>query len=405
MDNTINKVKNGPGLFARGIAQTLKDSLKLGAFFVTNDPTEGFDQNVNGFKQGDTIYKSIPPRYIPQSDNLDITSAISDSVEEKKPITLNKTESIGMQLDSLELATDIDVKNALVRHGIPAAESIAQNMESRCFGIAADAIYNSVGTAGSNSFTVSDVLASRALLNKNLCPMKDRMLFLNSDSGALAVDARKGVFQSSEQIKKQYEDGYIGRADGYDWVETELISTHANGSDVTGVAVNDASVAEGASTLTIDGASASITVGSVFTIADVYRVHPITKEVTNDLQQFTVTSAGTVSIGISPSLYAGSAGLKNINALPADNAALVFVGAASTSLAQNLAVHKSAFTLVTAPLYAPKGVDLVATETIDGITVNIVRDFDVLTRKVTTRLDVLYAFDKIRPEWGCRLTA
>ena len=32
MANTINTVKDGPGLFARGIAQTLKDNLKLCSF-------------------------------------------------------------------------------------------------------------------------------------------------------------------------------------------------------------------------------------------------------------------------------------------------------------------------------------------------------------------------------------
>jgi len=68
-------------------------------------------------------------------------------------------------------------------------------------------------------------------------------------------------------------------------------------------------------------------------------------------------------------------------------------------------MHKSAFKMVTVPLYQPKGVDLVATQTVDGITVNLVRDFDVYTRKVITRLDVLYGFDPVRPEWACRVTA
>ena len=61
--------------------------------------------------------------------------------------------------------------------------------------------------------------------------------------------------------------------------------------------------------------------------------------------------------------------------------------------------------MVIAPLYAPRGVDLVATQTVDGITVNLVRDFDIKTREVITRLDVLYAFDPVRPEWSVRLTA
>ena len=404
MANTINTVKNAPGILAKGIAETLRDNLVLCNFVEKADESD-FDGK-NSFKAGDTIYKSIPPRYVPQQDNLDITSTIQDSVEEKKPISLNKTETIGMELDSLELATDIDIKQALKRHGIPAAEAIAQNMESRCFGIAQNAIYNSVGTAGSNAFTVSDILATRTKLNQDLCRPGDRGLFMTSAAGAAAVDARKGLFQDSTSIADQYKNGMIGRADGFDWYETELINTHTNGSDVTGAAINDAAVAEGASSITVDGLSAAPTEGTVFTIAGVFKVHPITKTVTSELQQFVVGSgATTTSLPISPSLYAASGGLQNISALPADDAALTFVGAASTGYSQNLALHKTAFVMVTAPLYAPKGVDLVATQTVDGITVNLVRAFDVLTRKVITRVDVLYGFDAIRPEWGVRVTA
>jgi len=410
MANTINTVKDGPGLFARGIAQTLKDNLKLCSFVDKMDADE-FDGK-NGFKSGDTVYTSIPPRYVPQTDSLDITSGIQDTVEEKAALNLNKTETVAMKLDSLELATDVDVRNALKRFGMPAAESIAQSMESRCFGIVQDATYNFTGTAGSNAFTVADVLASRTALNKNLCPMGNRMLFLNSEGGAEAVDARKGLFQSSDEIAKQYKDGYIGRADGFDWVETELVNTHTNGSQ-GGTPLVAGATAEGASTLAIDGVTSgnTFTKGTVFTLAGVFMVHPITKVATNTLQKFVVTAdatftGGSATVSVSPSIYAGSNGLQNVTALPADNAAVTLLtGAASTGYAQNIAMHKSAFKMVTAPLYAPKGVDLVATETVDGITVNIVRDFDINTREVITRLDVLYGFDAVRPEWAARLTA
>lgn len=403
MANTFNTIKNGPGLFAKGIAQTLKDNL---VFCATVDKADESDfEGKNGFKAGNTISTSIPARYVPTEDNLDVSSTIQDTVEEKKALVLDKSETIAMKVDSLELATETDVAQALKNHGIPAAESIAQSMEARCLQIASDATYNSVGTAGSNSMTVADILAGRTKLNQNLCPKKGRHFLLNSASGAKAVDSRKGLFNNSNSIDGQYIDGEMGKADGFTWYENELVATHANGTDVTGVAVNDASFGEGESVLTIDGASAVITVGSVFTIAGVYMVHPITKTVTGVLQQFVAKTSSATSIGISPAIYAGSNGLKNVDSLPADNAALVFVGAATTSFAQNFQYNSSAFKMVTVPLYMPKGVDLVASETVDGITVNIVRDFDIKTREVITRLDVLYGFDAVRPEWACRVTA
>ena len=402
MANTINTIKDGPGLFAKGMAQQLSDNLKLCGFVDKVDESE-FDGK-NGFKAGDTIYTSIPKRSVAIRDNLDISGLTRDSVEEKAPLVLNKTATDFDKFDSLELATELDVKNALKRFGMPSANTLAHDIESRCFGIVQDKTYNSVGTAGSNGFDVADVLDAKTALDEDLCPMGDRMLFMNSRSGAKAVAARKGLFQSSEEIAKQYKNGYIGMADGFDWVETQLTPVHTNGADVTGIAING-TMTEGTTTLTVDGATAAPTVGSVFTLEDVNKVHPIQKTDYGVLQQFTVVSATTTTITISPAIYAGSDGLQNVTALPADDAALVFVGAADSVLTKNIALHKSAFKMVTVPLYAPKGTDMVASATVDGITVNIVRDFDINTREVITRYDVLYGFDQVRPEWSTILTA
>jgi len=410
MTNTVNKIKN-VGLFAKGVAQTLKDNMKLCQFVEKADESEF--EGKNSFKSGDVIYTSIPARRIVQQDNLDITSYSKDIVEEKAPLTLNKTATTADEFDSLELATDVDVRNALKRFGIPSAEALAQQIEARCFEIVHDATYNFTGTAGSNTFTVADILSAKTALDESLAPMNDRMLFMNSRSGAQAVDARKGLFQSSDRIKQQYENGYVGRADGFDWVETQLIGVHTNGS-MGGTPLINGVPSEGASSLAIDGVTSgnTWTKGTVFTIAGVYKVHPITKTVTSQLQTFVVTAdatftGGSATVSVSPSLYASAtSGLKNVGSLPADNAAITIkTGSASTGYVQNVALQKSAFKMVTVPLYSPKGVDLVASETVDGITVNIVRDFNVLTRKVITRYDVLYGFDPVRPEWSARLTA
>ena len=411
MANTINTVQDGAGLFAKGVAQALKDNMGLCQFVEKADESE-YDGK-NGFKAGDTIYTSIPQRKIVQEDNLDISSYSKDVVEEKAALTLNKTATTADEFDSLELATNVDVANALKRFGMPAAEALAQSIEARCFQVVADATYNFTGTAGSNSFAVADVLASRTKLNQNLCPLNDRMLFMNSASGAQAVDARKGFLQSSTDIAEQYRNGYVGRADGFDWMETELLSTHTNGTD-TAAAAMDAIGVEGASTIAVKSLAngATVTKGTVLKIAGVNRVHPITKTVTNVPQQIVVTAdatadgTGDVTLSISPPLYAGSGGLQNITALPQADAVITFeTGTASEGYVQNIAMHKSAFKMVTVPLYKPKGVDLVASASVDGITVNIVRDFNVNTRKVITRYDVLYAFDPVRPEWSVRLTS
>jgi hypothetical protein len=410
MANTFNNIKDAPGIIAKAAAQTLKDNL---VFCSTIDKADKSDfDGKNGYKDGDTIYTSKPARYVPQT-TFDITSSIQDSVEGKAPLTLDTISTVGMEIDSFEFATEVELKNVIKRFVMPAAESIAQNVEQRFLEKATDATFNSVGTPGSNTFTIADVLAGRTKLNQNLAPNADRSFLLNSESGAQAVVARSGLFQSSDEIKKQYLQGMVGRADGFDWYENELINVHTNGNDVTGVAVDD-SVSEGASVVHVDGittGTGTVTKGQIFTINGVFMVHPITKQVTSTLQQFVVTADVTASgtsdadLSISPSIYAGSGGLQNVSALPANDATVTFVGGASTGYAQNLQYHKNAFKMVSVPLIMPKNAEVAAQETVDGITVAVIRDFDILKRRMVTRLDFLGGLSAVRPEWACRVSA
>ena len=399
MANVFNNIQDAPGIIAKAAAQTLKDNL---VFCNTIDQADASDYDgKNGYKAGETIYTSKPARYVPQTA-FDITSTIQDSVEEKAALTLDTISTVGMEINSFEFATDVELKDTIKRFVVPAAESIAQNVENRFIQKAVDATYNSTGTGG---YTTADILASRTKLQQNLARPGNRSLLLDSVAMAEAVDARKGYFNKSTEIDKQYLNGEMGEADSFTWYENELGGTHANGADVTGVAVNDASVSEGASVLTVDGAGAALTVGTVFTIADVFMVHPITKIATTVLQQFVVTTSSATVPGISPSLYAASGGLQNVDALPADDAALVFVGAATTNINQGLAYHKDAFKMVSVPLVMPTAVEVAAQETVDGITVAVIRAFDVLERRMVTRLDFLGGLSAVRPEWSSRLPA
>jgi len=205
----------------------------------------------------------------------------------------------------------------------------------------------------------------------------------------------------------------MGIADGFSYYENELIATHTNGNDVTGVNL-DGATSEGASIINVQGLTTStgtVTKGSVFTIAGVFMVHPSTKVATSVLQQFTVTAdvtadgSGDAALAISPSIYAGSNGLQNVTALPSDTDALTFVGSASTAYAQPLQYHKSAFKCVSVPLVMPVNAEVAAQETVGDITVSVIRDFDILARRMVTRLDFLGGISAVRPEWACRVTA
>jgi len=413
MANDLNNVKDVGGIIANAAATMLADESQFCKTIRKADKTD-YDGK-NGYKAGDTIYVSKPARFIPQ-ETFDVTSSTQDITEEDVALPLDIISTVGVEINSLEFATEMELKSTIERVIKPAVSSIAQNVDQRFLEKATDATYNSVGTAGSTTFAPDDILAAREKMNKFLCPKDNNRYFLHdSTAGRKAVGERKGLFQSSSEIAKQYKMGYVGMADGFTWLESELLNNHTNGNDVTGVAVNDASAATGATTLAVDGlttTTGTVKKGQVFTIAGVYAVHPITKETYTFLQQFTVTAdatangSGEATLSISPAIYSSaSTSLQNVSALPANDAALVFVGAASTAYTQNLAYHKEAFRGVSVPLIMPKRAEMAEQRTVDGITVAVIRDFDVLERRMVTRLDFLGGITADRPEWSCRITS
>lgn len=412
MTNTFNTNKNAPGIIAKAAAMELSDNLKFCKTISQADKSD-YDGK-NGYSAGNTIYISKPPRYIPTT-SFDITSSIQDVTEEKTPLTLDVIYSVALQADSLEFASDIQLKEMIARHVKPAATSIANYVEKAFLEKATDAVYNSVGTAGSTAFTTDDVLSAKEKMSKFLCPMdNERYLLLDSTAGRAAVNARKGVFQDASEVAKQYRDGFVGRADGFNWLENELLNVHTNGNDVV-FEVRTTVSTQGQSTLVVEAlttTTGTVKKGTVFTVAGVYAVHPITKQAYPFLQQFTVTAdatadgSGYATLSVSPAMYTSAAGgLQNIDAFPVDGAAITPVGSASTSYTQNLAYHKEAFRMVSVPLIMPTKAEFAAQETVDGITVAVIRDFDVLKRRMITRLDFLGGLAVVRPEWASRIYA
>jgi hypothetical protein len=411
MVQTINTLKNAPGVIAKLAAGMLADQVQ---FCKSIDKADESDfGGKNGYNAGDTIYINKPARFIPGS-TADITSTIQDVIEEKAALTLDVRKVVPIALTSAEIATDMALKSWATRVLQPAVSSIAQYVESSFLDKAVDATYNTVGDAdGTTVYDTDLVLSAGQKIDENGCPMfGDRSLLLTPYGNRSAVNARKGLFQSSEEIAKQYKLGYMGTADGFNFLRNNLLPTVTNGNDVTGAAIDD-SVATGASTIHIDGittGTGTVLKGSVFTIDGVYAVHPITKETLSHLQQFVVranvTASGTsdADVDISPTIYGPTSGsLQNVSALPLNDAAIVFVGGASANLRQSLAYHKSAFRMASVPLVMPGGTDMAAQETVDGLTIRVIRDYDVLTDKLIMRLDFLGGLASVRPEWACRV--
>jgi hypothetical protein len=183
-------------------------------------------------------------------------------------------------------------------------------------------------------------------------------------------------------------------------MENTMIPSHTRGGSNGAYLVNGAT--QTGSTLVVDTGATAPSQGDVITIAGVFSVHPETKVSTGVLQQFVIGSgATTTSFPISPAIVTSGA-TQNVSGSPADNAAVTFAGTASTAVGTSLLFQKEAFAFATADLLMPKGVDFAAREVMDGVSMRIVRQYDISNDKFPTRLDVLYGYKTIRPQLAAR---
>lgn len=414
MSNNINTIKSNGAIIAKVAAGMLVDNLQFAKTISQADP---LDYNgKNGYSAGDTIYVSKPARFIP-TGSFDITSSIQDVVEEKVPLTLDILSTVPVSLDSQELASTINIKSIAERIIKPAVAAIAQDVEKTMLNRAALATYNYVGTAGSTVFDTDMMLSASAKMQEYLCPQDDEQYaLLNPQARRSAVNARKGLFQSSSEIASQYKSGYMGDADGFHYMSNNLLPRLTTGTQTNSAFTLTTTSVNGATTVALTGLSGgTLKAGQVFTIASVNAVHPQTKADLGYLQEFVVTANNTAvstaytGVAISPTIYDAATGLslQNVSALPTSGAVITLVGStvASTTYGQNLTYHKNAFRMVSVPLVMPDAVELAVQETYKGVTVAVVRAFDVLKRRMITRIDFLGGFCATRPEWACRITS
>lgn len=356
----------------------------------------------SGGKIGDTLRVRMPNQYTYRST---MTYSAVDVAEEKVDLPVSTVGGVDMQFTSQDLALSLDDFND--RFIEPAVSVIAANVENTFFQNMYKKVYNVVdGDAA--SFAFSHLNSARQVLTDNLAPSAKRYAVLGTSHATKFMNDTKGLFHSASNIENQYEEGIIGRTAGFDVMESTIIADHTTGTaaKTTGYLSNGAT--QSGATITVDTGTTTFLVGDVITFAGVFRVHPETKQSTGVLQQFVITAnsgGSATSLAISPSVVA-TGSKQNVSNTIADNSAIVKVGAGASELLNgSLAFYRDAFAFVTADLPMPKGTDMAASSTYDGVTVSLVRDFDIATRDFKTRLDILYGFAALRPQLACRIHA
>lgn len=356
----------------------------------------------SGAKIGDSLKIRLPNQYVVRTG---ATLSAQDTTETSTTLQVSTQKGVDLNFTSVDLTLSLDDFSTRILE--PAMSVLAANIEADALSMYQDVYQLIDNDAAAISFL--NILQGRQKLNEALAPQdNNRTALLTPTHTVKLVDALKGLFQDSNAIAKQYREGMMGRTGGFDFYENTLLTNHTTGTAAksTTYTVNGAN--QTGSAVTVATGSTTFKKGDVITFAGCNSVHPETKSNSGVLQQFVVTAdyaGGAGNISISPAIVTSGA-TQNVSGSPTNGGAVVKVGAgASETLTGSLVFHRDAFTFATADLVMPKGRDFAAREVMDGISMRIIRDYDINNDKFPCRIDVLYGYKTLRAQLACRIHA
>ena len=359
-----------------------------------------------GAKIGQTVNVRKPARF---EGRRGATINVEGFQETSVPVTLDTQYGCDVSFTTKELTLDIDTFSERVLK--PQIATVA-NMIDRDGLLLYKDVYNHVGTPGTTPSTNLTYLSAGVKLDNEAAPIDDqRTCVINPLAQATIANANLSLQNPAKTISDQYMSGRMGRALGFKFEMDQNVVAHTIGA-YSGTPLVNGAVSSG-STIVTDGwgASVSLKQGDIITIAGVNAVNPQNRQSTGELRQFVVTAdatadgSGNMTISVSPEIVTSGQN-QTVDAALANNAAITVFGAASTVTPQNLAFHRDAFTFACADLELPSGVWMAKRVTSKrlGMSMRVVKAYDITNDRAPMRIDVLGGWKTLRPELASRVS-
>jgi hypothetical protein len=375
---------------------------------ITRNVNRQYDDSfaVQGAKIGTTLRIRLPDRAL-VTDGAALQ--VQDDNEQFTTLTVASQKHIGVNFTTAEMTMQLD--DFAERVLKPRISQLAASIDADVANSFQN-VFQSVGTPGTTPSTTSVLLAAQQKLNEAAAVMSPRYVTVNPAANAALIEGMKGLFNPVSTISAQFKNGMFGEGIlGFNELNmSQSIKQFTTGSRTGAHTVTTTVATQGASSIAITGTGTqTIKKGDVFTIADCYAVNPQTRESTGSLQQFVVTEDVTAVAGayatvkISPAIYTASNALATVDSFPVAGKTVTFLGSASTQYPQNLVYHRDAIAFATADLLMPQGVDMASRQVHNGISMRVVRQYDINNDRMPCRIDVLYGYSVIRPQMAVRL--
>ena len=364
---------------------------------------------VDGARIGDTLRLRDPVMLVAAPGPVMTPQNITET---QKTLTLNNQQVVGFAFTSKDLTLSID--NFSARYLDSASVALSNAVDVAGLTMADQIVGNTVGTVGTPIATSAPFWAAGEMLDTNSAPMDGkRTMCIPPKIQTAALTTFQGLFQSSNQVKQQYEKGRMGTMGGFEWVMDQNCRSHTNGP--LGGAPQVTVANQVGSTLLTSGWTAAaalrLNAGDTFTLPNVFRTNRVSGDIKTDLMQFAVTgpvssdATGAAAIPIYPPIVTTMPG-QTVSNSPAAGAPLTIVSGTTGQLAQTgIAFHQDAFVLGMAPLEVPKNIQFGSNQQDPdtGCAIRMVSQYDIINDLFVTRCDVLFGWTAQRPEWACKV--
>lgn len=346
---------------------------------------------------------------------------VQDTNEQQTTITVATQRHVDTSFNSVDLTMSLDdyseiilapkINNlagnvaATIMSGVTVAQgAFAGTIVNGAEGGICNLVQNVDNSNAIISPTSETWLTGGATLDANSAQVQSRKAILSPFTMARTVSSLSGLFNPATDIGRQYRNARMYDALNFEWFMDQTTIIHTSGSFTAGT-VNTGS--QNGTTLVTNAITGTLKKGDIITIAGVNAVNRVTKQDTGQLRQFVVT-ADAANAATSLSIYPAIVGPVNgqpaqyqtVTASPINGAAISLVTPASGQYRMNFVYAKQAVTMVTADLEMPPNVKG-AREQMDGISMRAVTQYVIGTDQTADRLDILFGWLFVRPEWAC----
>ncbi len=382
----------------------LENNLVL-ANMVNRAPEADIKRQYNGNKTGGKVNIRRPVQYTVREG----ATAVPQNTEEGQvTLTVDRQRGVDMEFSSVDMT--LTISQFSERYITPAMIQLANKIDADLHSLY-KRVPNWVGTPGQLIDSFGDFQEGTIRLNEQAVPKDGRYSCLDPRNYA-ALANNFTTLHLDNLSTKTISRGRLPTVDGVaidmgQNAQTHTVGAHGGTPLVDGASQDvDYNTVRNSTpfgqTLITDGwaTSAGLKEGDVFTIDGVFAVNPVSKAKLDYLQPFVLTADVTTNanaandtvLNISPAIIASGA-QQTVNAAPANNAAINYMGTASTEYVQNLVLRKDAFSLAMVPMELPEGATYKARKSHRGISVRLISVYDGVNDTSLWRFDTLYGIE------------